>query len=81
MKIIIAAFICLLMFLLYLLRIMADGRRLRDRVWDRSIESSEDACEGERPLIKPGGAMWTSPHLSQAGTAAPGPTKSGRQGL
>jgi hypothetical protein len=67
-KIIIAAFICLLMFLLYLLRLMADGRRLRERVRERSIEFSEDAFEGEKQLIKLG-AMWTSPHLSQAGTA------------
>jgi len=58
--IIIAAGICSILPAVYLMRLMADGRKLTERLQERSIELSNGAQAREVPLIKLDYAAWTA---------------------
>jgi len=66
MNMIIVAGVCSLIIPVYLMLLMTDGRKLRERLREREAAPPRDAQEGERPLIKHAFAMWTAPRFCQA---------------
>jgi hypothetical protein len=57
----------------YFILLMADARRLRERLRERRIAPAENVQEEETPLIKLDGPVWTASPFHKAGTASHGP--------
>ncbi len=66
MNMIIVAGVCSLIIPVYFILLMADGRRLRERLREPQIGPLREVREEQRPLIKHAFPMWTAPRFCKA---------------
>lgn len=66
MTMIIVAGVSSLIIPLYFLLLMADGRKLRERLRERQSGSLGQARWAQRPLIQHAFPMWTAPRFYEA---------------
>lgn len=72
MNMIILAGVCSLMIPVYFFILMADGRKLRERLREREAAPLREAQEHTRPLIAHAFPMWTAPRFCRAEAAGGG---------
>jgi hypothetical protein len=66
MTMIIVAGVCSLIIPLYVVLLMTDGRKLRERLRERQSGSLGQARWAQRPLIKHAFPVWTAPRFSES---------------
>lgn len=66
MNMIIVAGVCSLIIPLYVVLLMTDGRKLRERLRERQIGYLGEARWAQRPLIKHASPVWTAPRFRES---------------
>ncbi len=72
MSIAIAAGVLPLITTIYLIRLIADGRKVQARFRERPLSSSEDVQREEEPLLTLEVPTWTAPHFCEADRSGTG---------